>query len=487
MDHNNLKQKATSGVFWITAQRFSQILVGFVSGIILARILTPEDYGLLGMLSIFMLLSGVLIDGGFGFAIIQKKRPTQDDFSTVFYWNLMLAVILYISLYIAAPTIAFFYHVPLLCKVLRVQGIILIINALRAVHENLLNKQFRFKKLAITSVVSSVVSIIITIWMAYYGYGVWSLVAQNLLFAAIPMVVYWMTNKWIPSLNFSTKSFKELFSFGSYMLMNSFLTTLANNIQGLLIGRIYNPSLMGYYSKAHSTETLASSTISQVVSQVTFPLYSELQDQLEKMIMVIKRLTTTMAFVCFPLLFLLILLAKPIFVLLYSARWLDSVPYFQLLCIAGLAISLQSINQQPIAAIGKSKVMFYWGVIKQIISLALIIGGLAIYGIWGMLAGMVIRSWVIYFINAILVDKYIGYKMGEQIRDMTPIVILSLIPFCCAYLFGLVWNCNMYLMAVMQFLIYATIYIGSSYIYKKELIKDAWDLMSPLFSKFKKK
>ena len=127
MDHNNLKQKATSGVFWITAQRFSQILVGFVSGIILARILTPEDYGLLGMLSIFMLLSGVLIDGGFGFAIIQKKRPTQDDFSTVFYWNLMLAVILYISLYIAAPTIAFFYHVPLLCKVLRVQGIILII------------------------------------------------------------------------------------------------------------------------------------------------------------------------------------------------------------------------------------------------------------------------------------------------------------------------------------------------------------------------
>ena len=213
----NLKHKTTAGVFWITAQRFSQILVNFVSGIVLARLLSPEDYGLIGMLSIFMLIAGTFIDGGFGFAIIQKKRPTQEDYSTVFFWNLGLAIILYIVLYFSAPAIASFYHVPLLSKVLRVSGIVLIINALRAIHENMLNKQFQFKKLAITSVVSSIISIILTIWLAYKGVGVWALVAQNLILQTIPMVVYWLTNKWIPKLVFSLKSFKELFSFGFYM------------------------------------------------------------------------------------------------------------------------------------------------------------------------------------------------------------------------------------------------------------------------------
>ena len=485
-NQSELKQKTTAGVFWITAQRFSQILVNFVSGIILARLLTPEDYGCIGMLGIFMLIAGTFIDGGFGFAIIQKKRPTQEDYSTVFFWNLGLAVVLYVVLYFAAPAIASFYHVPLLRDVLRVQGIVLIINALRAIHENMLNKQFQFKKLAITSVASSLVSLAITIWMAYKGFGVWALVAQNLILQAIPMAVYWLTNHWIPKLLFSLKSFKELFSFGFYMLMNALLVTIVNNIQGLLIGRLYNPALMGYYSKAHSTETLASTTISQAVTQVTFPLYSELQDQMEKMKAVIKRLTTTMAFVCFPMLFVLILLAKPLFVLLYSAKWLESVPYFQLLCIAGLAISLSSINTQPIAAIGKSKVMFYWGVVKQVIGLAFIVGGLVIGGIWGMLIGMVIRSWLTYFINAYLVDKYIGYGMRAQVQDLMPVFLMSIVAFGVAYLCGMFWQSNMYLVGTVQLIVYLGIYSGATYLFKKELFGDAWDLLQPLVRKFKK-
>lgn len=484
---DNLKNKTTAGVFWITAQRFSQILVNFISGIVLARLLSPEDFGLIGMLSIFMLIAGAFIDGGFGFAIIQKKRPTQEDYSTVFFWNLGLAIVLYIVLYISAPVIASFYHVPLLSKVLRVSGIVLIINALRAIHENMLNKQFQFKKLAITSVVSSIISIILTIWLAYRGVGVWALVAQNLILQTIPMVVYWLTNKWIPKLVFSLKSFRELFSFGFYMLMNALMVTIVNNIQGLLIGRIYNPALMGYYSKAHSTETLASTTISQAVTQVTFPLYSELQDQMERLKAIIKRLTTTMAFICFPMLFILILLAKPLFVLLYSAKWLESVPYFQLLCISGLAVSLASINTQPIAAIGKSKVMFYWGFVKQVVGIFFIVGGLLLAGIWGMLVGMVVKSWVVYIINCYLVDKHIGYRLRNQIIDLLPVFIMSTVSFIAAYMTGLFLNWDIYLLAIVQFVIYLGIYCGATYVFKKEYFADAWELGQPLISKFKKK
>lgn len=482
---DGLKHKATAGVFWITAQRFSQILVNFVSGIVLARLLSPEDYGLIGMLSIFMLIAGTFIDGGFGFAIIQKKRPTQEDYSTVFFWNLGLAIVLYLILFVCAPAIASFYHVPLLSKVLRVSGIVLIINALRAIHENMLNKQFQFRKLAITSVSSSLISLVLTIWLAYKGFGVWALVAQNLILQTIPMIVYWLTNNWVPKLMFSLKSFKELFSFGFYMLMNSLMATIVNNIQGLLIGRLYNPALMGYYSKAHSTETLASTTISQAVTQVTFPLYSELQDQLGRLKAVIKKMTTTMAFVCFPMLFILILVAKPLFVLLYSAKWLESVPYFQLLCISGLAASLASINTQPIVAIGKSKLMFYWGVAKQGLGVILIVGGLFLYGIWGMLIGMVIKSWTVYFINAYLIAKYIGYKMKEQLRDLSSVFTISLASFGIAYLCVLFLQCDMYLLAVVQISVFLFIYCGSMYLIKKELFRDTWDIIQPLLKKFK--
>ena len=231
MSDHSLKEKTIRGVGWSAIDNLAQHAVSFMVSIVLARLLSPEDYGLIGMLSIFMLISGMFIDGGFGFAIIQKKRPTQEDYSTVFFWNLGLAIILYVVLYVSAPAIASFYHVPLLCKVLRVVGIVLIVNALRAIHENMLNKQFQFKKLAITSVSSSLISLSLTIWMAYKGFGVWALVAQNLILQTIPMMVYWLTNKWYPRLVFSLKSFKELFSFGFYMLMNGLMVTIVNNIQ----------------------------------------------------------------------------------------------------------------------------------------------------------------------------------------------------------------------------------------------------------------
>ena len=466
---DSLKQKATSGVLWTSIQKFSGMGLSFISGIILARLLTPEDYGYIGMLSIFMLLAGSFIDSGFGSALIQKKQPTQVDYSTVFFFNLGMSFLMYAVLFLSAPSIARFYKMPLLSSVLRVQGLVLIINAFSIIQSNQLRKQFRFKKLTIVSLTASVVSISVTIYLAYKGYGVWALVVMNLLNASIPALIYWLTNKWYPLLIFSKSSIKELFNFGFFMFISSIIDTFCNNFQGLLIGRLYNPATMGYYSKAKSTEELASTSISSTMNQVTYPLYSEYQNDKVVLSSVIKRITIMIAYITIPVLSLLILLAKPIFIVLYSKTWLQSVPYFQILCLAGIAISLQGVNYNAIAAIGKSRLLFQWTLIKRVGGISLILGGLALWGMKGLLGGMVLQSWLIYLINAFLVHNHIGYNFLEQIKDLVPIVLLSLLSATVSFLLGLMLPVlNIFILAVIRLLVFAIIYVGSSVLLRLE-------------------
>ena len=220
-----LRQKAVKGVAWTALQKYSTMLIQFVSGIILARLLTPYDYGCIGMLMIFMLLAESFIDGGFGSALIQKKNPTQTDYSTIFFWNMGLSVVLYAVLYLSAPFIASFYDIPLLSDVLRIQGLVLFIFAFNIVQSNQLRKKMNFKALSIVTILTSVTALTVTVIMAYHGFGVWALVAQNILTAAIPALIFWFYVKWRPQWVFSWQSFRELFSFGFYMfLTNSRLT-----------------------------------------------------------------------------------------------------------------------------------------------------------------------------------------------------------------------------------------------------------------------
>ena len=486
---DNLKQKAASGVAWTSIQKFAGMGVSFIAGIILARLLTPEDYGCIGMLSIFMLLAGAFVDGGFASALIQKKRPTQEDYSTIFFFNLGMSLLMYVILFACAPAIARFYKMPILSSVLRVQGLVLIINALSLIQSNQLRKQFKFKKIAIVTLITSIVSFSVTIIMAYKGFGVWSLVVMNLLTAFIPAVVYWVTNKWFPLWVFSKASFKELFSFGIFMFLTTIITRICNNIQGLLIGRFYNPATMGYYSKAKSTEEMASTSLSSVIDQVAYPLYSEYQSDKPMLINVIKKLTLSIAYVTFPMMLLLILLAKPVFVLLYSERWLDSVPYFQILCIAGIAICLQGVNYQAIAAIGKSNAMFSWTLVKRAIGLALIVGGLAAFGMKGLLVGMVLQSWLIYLINAYQVHKYIGYKLSIQFFDLLPTMVLSIVSWAVAYgLVLLLPQWNMYVIAVIRLLVFVVVYLGGSMLFKMEsfrLVKETIPMFLAKFNRIK--
>ena len=272
------------------------------------------------MLAIFMTLAEAFIDGGFGSALIQKKKPTQEDYSTIFFWNIGMAVLMYGVLFFSAPAISRFYNTPLLCGVLRVQGLVLFIYAFNIVQRNQLKKKLNFKVLSIVTITTSIISLGITIFMAYKGFGVWALVAQNLITAAIPAIVFWFFIKWRPIWAFSWASFKELFGFGFYMFLTHLLNNFSTKIQGLLIGKVYSPSTMGYYSKASGTESLASHSISSIMTQVTYPLYAEAQNDFAQLTNMIKRLTTTIAYITFPLMFILILCAKPLFVLLYNSE-----------------------------------------------------------------------------------------------------------------------------------------------------------------------
>lgn len=464
----SLKKKAVAGMIWTVIQRSSKMGISFISGIILARLLTPYDYGCIGMLHIFMTLAECFIDGGFGSALIQKKRPSHEDYSTIFWWNIALATLMYATLFFAAPAISRFYRISELCIVLRVQGLILFIYALNLVQRNQLHKQLKFRILARVTIFTSIIALIVTIILAYKGFGVWALVVQNLIGAMIPAIIFWGYTKWKPSFIFSLKSFKELFSFGIYMFLTSIINKVNSQLRGLLIGRFYNPTTLGYYSKAGKTESLASQTISHVISLVTYPLYAEVQDEKERLKNMIKRLTMTISYLTFPAMFILLLCAKPLFILLYSERWLESVPYFQVMCISGLAICLLSVNLQTIAAIGKSKVMFNWSIIKFIVSISLLFLGLIFYGIWGILFANVISAWFNLFVNFGLVSKYIGYKWYHQIANLLPVAIASVTCAAISYAIGSLLNLGLYSDGIVKFLTYIVLYVGWSLIFKPE-------------------
>lgn len=470
-------------MLWTAIQKYSTMLISFISSIILARLLMPEDYGAIGMLAIFMGLAEVFIDAGFGSALIQKKTPTQTDYSTVFYFNIVMSVVLYAVLFFSAPAIASFYKMPILCKVLRVQGLILFIYAFNIIQRNQIRKNLRFKKLSKITIVSSVVSLIITVVMAYMGFGVWALVAQNFVTALVPCVFFWLTMNWRPTWEYSWASFKELFGFGSYMFLTHLFTTFSQRITGLLVGRWYDPATMGYYSKASELSKQATLSISGVMIQTTYPLYAAVQDDKVRLINMVKRITSTLAYITVPMLSLLILVAKPTIILLFSERWLASVPYLQILCVGGMAGCLQAVNQQTIAAIGKSKVFFEWTVIKNTLGIVFQVAGLIMWGIWGLLAGKVLSSWFSYLVNISLVSKHVGYKNFQQLKDLLPIFVASVIAILAGYYGSSVFGLGLYPNGIVRALIFVAVYLGWSLLFKPEAYVYTLSILNVLKSK----
>ena len=466
---SSLKQQTISGMLWTSLQRFGTMGISFISNIVLARLLTPDDYGCIGMLMIFIALSSTFIDGGFGSALIQKKRPTTEDYSTIFYWNIFLSLVLYVVLYLCAPLVADFYNIELLSKVLQVQGVVLIINALGIIQANQLRKQLKFKALAKVNLAAAIASVVVAIAMAYMGCGIWSLVAQQIVQSLASTLLYWAYSSWRPIMSFSTKSFKELFGFGAFILLSNLINTFCNNLNGLFIGKFFNASSMGYFTQAKKLEDVFSTSIEAVILQVTYPILVEVKDNFEKLKNVLKQFNSLLLYVVAPLMLLLNLLAAPIIDLLLGEQWLPAVPYLEILAFQGIAISLQGVNYNAIASIGRSKELFQGTIIKRSMSVVLLISGMYLGGVKGILWGMTISSYFICFYNSVLVHKFVGYTLFRQFSDLFLIILLNAISYTLAYASNSIVK-EGYILHITMFIVYVISYLLLSFILKISII-----------------
>ena len=475
---SDLKKKTLSGMIWSFVQRFGTMAISFVSNIVLARLLTPDDYGTIGMLMIFIAVANTFVDGGFGSALIQKKEPTQEDYSTIFWWNMFLSIVLYGLLYLGAPAVARFYNLPLLCDVLRVQGIVLIINALSIIQQNQLRKQLKFKRLATVTVISAILSAGAAIILAYIGWGVWALVAQQLMLSGFTAIQLWVLNKWYPLLIFSKESFKQLFGFGGFILVSNLINTFCNNVQALLIGRYFTPSVLGYYTQARKLEELASTSFSSIVDQVSYPVLAECQNDIDNLRAVLKKLLLCIAFITIPIMAILAINAHALIIFLYTNKWVECVPYFQILCIAGVAISMQGVLYYAVASLGKSRELFIWTIIKRGLALLVILAGTFSGGIYGLLIGTVLSSWIVYLSNAYLCSKHIHYTFTQQLLDLSPIVIANLISYLISYYIGSCIVLPIYLESIIVTTIYLAVYLLISYFIKIKPLIDVYNILN---------
>lgn len=486
MSEGNLKSKTIAGMLWSGIQRFGTLTLSFITNLILARMLTPDDFGCIGMLAIFIALSQTFIDGGFGAALIQKGEPTQRDYSTIFFWNAALSVILYVLLCQASPYIAAFYNVPLLEPLLKTLGLVLILDSLSIIHRNRLRKQLKFKIIALVDVCASLLSVSIAIFSAYKGLGVWSLVVYQLTMSLFRTSGYAILHRWYPSLQFDMKSFKTLFRFGGFLLVSDLLNTLCDNIQGLIIGKKFTPSVMGYYAQAKKLEEVPTTSISSIVAQVTFPVFSALKDEPSMLQAAHRRCIQSSNYLNIPLMVLLIVVAEPLFVLLFTEKWLSSVPYFRILCFAGLVNCLQSINYQLFVAMGYSKQMFRWNVLKRSVGVLLILFGACI-SIEGILWGMVAGFWITYGINACLAGSVTGYTLLKQLKDILPMSLASLVCFGLAYAEGCLWKSSPLILMAIQVTSFLIAYTLLSFLLKIDAMSVYRQIVANTYKSIKEK
>ena len=422
----DLKQKTISGILWSGVQKFGSLAISFIANIVLARLLTPDDFGCIGMLAIFIVLSQTFIDGGFGAALVQKKNPTEEDYSTIFYWNILVAILLYVVLFVTAPFIADFYRIPLLSDILRVQGISLIISSFYIIQTNRLVKQLNFKTLSLVTVIATLIGTFIAIIMAYQGCGVWSLVAKEMITVLVMVVLLWYLCKWRPLLKFSFSSLKSLFSYGSMILLASLTNRLYENIQGLIIGRAFSAKDLGYYTQAKKIEEIPVNTFADVVTQVTFPVYASIAEQRDYLKDIIRKNVKVFNFLAFGVMALLLVVAEPLFIMLFTDKWLPSVPLFRVLCVAGMLVPLNNVNTQLFKGVGRSDIFFILQFVKRLIGLVIILISIR-WGLMAMMWAVALNAYVFYGLNAYYTKQILDYTLREQFYDIFPNLLLAVI------------------------------------------------------------
>lgn len=431
---DSLRKKTLVGSIWMMMERFGYLTIQFVSNLVLARLLMPEDFGAIGIMMVFITLSNVFIDSGFSASLIQKKEITEKDKSTVFFTNLILSVVVYTVLYFSSPWIADYFHIEQLRSLFRVLGVVLLIDAFCAIQNTMLTREMNFKRLTQIKLAAIVIAASVAIYLAYTGFGIWALIVQYILYSTIRTSVTWIVAKWRPIIAFSKESFKTLFGFGFKLLLQSFVAQLYMNFQQILIGRFYKPADLGFYSQARQFQQIPTGTVTQVINSVAFPAYAKLQDDREQLRQMFRQNVQIVAFINTPIMVLLAAIAQPLIILLYSSKWIGSIHYFQFLCIGfGIFLAVHECSLSVLKAVGRSDYVLKLEIIKKILGVIFILIGINVWGIWGILYALALNSFIEIFLNGYYVNKELNYGGLNQLIDMMPSIIVSTIAGVISY------------------------------------------------------
>lgn len=463
----DLKGKTTKALVWSSADKVGQQVFYLVAGIILARQLSPTDYGKVGVLTIFIALSGILIDSGFSSALIRKKEATQADYSTVFYLNIAISCLLYVLLYAAAPLIAAFFNVPDLTLICRVLFLVIPMNALSLIQQTLLFKHFKLSVSARVNLWALGLASVAAVVMAYCGMGVWSLVTQTLGLAVLRALFFWTFNDWRPQWIFRMASLREFFGYSSNLVVSGIINNVFNKIYPIIIGKFYGMTQTGYYTQADKYQDIASALIGNIFRSVAFPVFSTVQDDLQRLKRICRKNVRAIAFFIFPIMLLMVVVSYPLILLVLKAQWLPSVPYFRLLCLSGICSPFIILFYDLFNSLGYSRLNLQLEIGKK----AYLFIGIALFYSTGIM--YLIGWWVSYSVLSLVASiffarRFIGYGYGEYLKDILPYLLLALAAAAISAIVYLLLPGDVWRLCVVP-VVYLLIYLGSAYVLKLEM------------------
>jgi len=466
--------EAKRGVAWTFLQQFSVQIINFVVQIILARLLLPEDFGLVAMIAIFISVGQMLSDSGMTSSLIRSKQNTEEDYGTVFITNLFVSVCIYFVVFFCAPFVSAFYKQDILTPLLRVYALVYVLSSFSAIQIAKFSKELNFKIQFIYQLPSVIVGAVVGVLMAYNDYGVWSLVGLNIAQAFSFSILLFVFYSWRPKLVFKPTLFKNHFHFGYKLTLSGLLDTIYLNLYKVLIGKYFSVSSVGFFSQADSLRLFPINQLSNVLSKVTYPLFSSIGDdnaRLKRAYISSVRLVLSISSV---LMLILVLVASPLFSVVFGDKWLPSVPYFQILCLASVFLPFSRYNLTILKVKGRSDLFLRVEVIKKVIGVSTLFLCLP-FGIEALVWGLCVTNIMFAYINGFFSGKLIGYAVWEQVRDTLSVILLAVIPFVAVYLLnGYLVDilAGKLLVIVIDIILYLVLYLPLVYLLNKRLVED---------------
>ena len=458
--------KVVSGFLWRFMERFGAYAVSFVVSVILARILDPEAYGTIALVTVFTNILQVFVESGLGRALVQKKEAEDIDFSSVFYFNMAVCLLLYCGLFAFAPYIAQFFNNIELTSVIRVLGIILIISGLKNVQQAYVSRKMLFKKFFYATLIGTLFSAVVGICLAYWGAGVWALVAQSLANALVDTLMLWITVKWRPKKCFSLQRLKGLLSYGWKLLIAALVGSLSDNLRQLFIGKLYTSADLAFYNKGDQIPSIVNGNVNAAIDSVIFPVMAEAQDNKESVKNMTRRAITTSTYIMAPIYIGLACCAETLIRILLTEKWLPCVPFLRIFCITYLFYPIHTANLNAILAVGRSDIDLKLELIKKLLEIMVLLLTMR-YGVMAIAYGLIGTAILNQIINAWPNKELIGYSYLEQIRDVLPEIALACVMGAVVYFVGYLQLPD-FTVLVLQIMVGIVVYLGLSALMRLE-------------------